>query len=298
MKKIVLLIVLLFGLHRVISDGTIGIGVFTASAQQMANEFDEDDYGNYGGEGSSINGGELPNTDVWGHQPDNYNDIWGTISAIQDWLDSLNNPNNSDDEGTNNEGNSSDSSETSLNSSNDDNGANNGEGFKKRHLPDTNEIDLKFWDKNYCLPEYWHRQFGLMDCFSTIMEYISNYYKGTLFENYSFDRIDFEEIFFNKYGYDAGDDGLRPEDIGKYLQLMSFFWNSIDQDGIINSINAGYPVIATINNNNGLHEILIIGYKNGDRYVIVDPSSGRIKVIDGDKLSNLIKIEGYSVYNK
>jgi hypothetical protein len=31
---------------------------------------------------------------------------------------------------------------------------------------------------------------------------------------------------------------------------------------------------------------------------IVDPSSGRIKVIDGDKLSNLIKIEGYSVYNK
>ena len=62
--------------------------------------------------------------------------------------------------------------------------------------------------------------------------------------------------------------------------------------------DAGYPVIATINNNNGLHEILIIGYKNGDRYVIVDPSSGRIKVIDGDKLSNLIKIEGYSVYNK
>ena len=96
MKKTVLLIVLLFGLHHVISDGTIGIGVFTASAQQMANEFDEYDDGNNGGEGSSINGGELPNTDVWGHQPDNYNDIWGTISAIQDWLDNLNNPNNSE----------------------------------------------------------------------------------------------------------------------------------------------------------------------------------------------------------
>ena len=38
--------------------------------------------------------------------------------------------------------------------------------------------------------------------------------------------------------------------------------------------------------------------RSGDSNVIVDPSSGRIKVIDGDKLSNLIKIEGYSVYNK
>lgn len=71
------------------------------------------------------------------------------------------------------------------------------------------------------------------------------------------------------------------------------------KQGSCRRYNAGHPVIATINNNNnGSHEILIIGYKNGDRYVIVDPSSGRIKVIDGDKLSNLIKIEGYSVYNK
>ena len=130
------------------------------------------------------------------------------------------------------------------------------------------------------------------------MEYISNYYKGTLFENYSFDRVDFEEYFFNKYGFDVGDNGLLPEDIDRYLQLMGFFWNSIGQDGIKTSINAGCPVIATTNNNNGQHEILIIGYTNGNEYVIVDPSDGRIKVIDGDNLSNLIKIEGYSVYNK
>jgi hypothetical protein len=41
--------------------------------------------------------------------------------------------------------------------------------------------------------------------------------------------------------------------------------------------DAGYPVIATINNNNGLHEILIIGYKNGDRYEVNPESWTQLK---------------------
>lgn len=278
MKKTVLLIVLLFGLHHVISDGTIGIGVFTASAQQMANEFDEYDDGNNGGEGSSINGGELPNTDVWGHQPDNYNDIWGTISAIQDWLDNLNNPNNS---------------ENGVPSTSEDYGGGGGGS--------TSEEDRNFrlytpTKKDYLIVprnKVWTPQYGMKECVITVMKYASQYLQK--------DEVNYREAYKSLYAnidinYNSREfSGVAPDKIEQFVNDVFYneqIMSRVSLDEYLSDNTKRNPVITTIPGNPYSdwgylsHEIMIVGYTSDKNYYIyVDPMNGRTRTISYYKIS-------------
>lgn len=289
MRKIIVLLTILFNIDSVLTDGYIYISTQFVSAQQMSYE-GSDDYGY----DNTKDGGTIPDVEVIGNLPD-FEDLWGTIISLQEWINSLNNANineNTDENVTNNNEVSSESIEDSNTTNKDkDKGT-----YNKKHVPMTNEVDLRYRDLNYYLPEFWRQQIALMDCFTTVMEYVSNYYSGTLFENYCWNRISFEEDYLEKYGRDIAVLGLLPKDVENFFDLIGFYYNRIECNQIPYYISNGYPVISTIENSVGKHEILIIGYTDNNLFVVVDPSNGRITYRTKKGLSDLFAITGYRIY--
>ena len=266
MKKALLIIVLLFGLHHVIYDGTIGVGVFTASAQQMANEFNEYDDDYNGGGGSTINGGELRNTDVWGNQPDNFVDILDSYNDIVNYL--------------NNGG--ADNSDSDVPSTSEDYGGGGRSGTSNYDSYKIKSDDITLY--NVVLPESWERQNKPTTCVPTSMEYVADLLNT--YETYS--RDDFARDYCTKIRYGHSFDkkgGVIYTTLDSYIRYefdVGLIGSSLGADIAISS---GYPLLAdlTINHDNtyvnGEHEIVVVGYTaETHQYIYIDPATGTYKL--------------------
>lgn len=163
------------------------------------------------------------------------------------------------------------------------------------HHPKPGEVDLKCDEWGYVLPERWHKQEIIRECTLVVMEYLSNYFKDTLFEGYSSDRHTFADGYIDLYGHDGSLDGVYYSELLALLGYEGFRYMEIGCDDIIANINDDNPVMVTVAD--GTHELMIIGYEDDDTFYAVNPATGTIQVWDADEFTNCIAVTGYRVYD-
>ena len=141
-----------------------------------------------------------------------------------------------------------------------------------------NENDVVVKDK---LPLKWPKQKYSMDCVPVAMEYVTNILLNDFDIEYrhSYKLIYFEEFKENVTLYGIG----QGVDMDKFIDMI-FEMSKVGIEADLQAaIEEHYCILATIENDVGLHEVVIVAYSldNGD-YTYIDPGTGTYKTCNYD----------------
>ncbi len=140
---------------------------------------------------------------------------------------------------------------------------------------------------NFNIPKQWDRQSTKNDCVPTTMEYIANYYWGTVNAGYSPMRDMYDDDCINLFGYDPRKYGVQGGDIYDLMKAENFSCTIISSNQIDANIDAGNPIFVVYpakqyddqgNPRTVNHASMLIGYnKNNGTCLVVDPANGTIQ---------------------
>ncbi len=173
------------------------------------------------------------------------------------------------------------------------------------HIPAIDEKCIKYKDGKEYLPASYPQQDCGMNCFTAIMEYCCNFYRGRLDDSSKKLREDFEEEYVLKYNHVVCSEGVQLKWQKDFLEHCGFYIQEVEfyiSDGVKimqNAILSNHPIMVTLDTNQGLHEVMVIGYHTfGDVFEAIDPGFGNIHEIDTDKIQCAYIINDYSPTKK
>jgi hypothetical protein len=322
-KKLIIIAILSLNLLALVTDGKCSLGTVTATAQSLGSENKNDDNTTYFD--TTIDGGVLPEVDVYGTDKsgdNNSNDDNSTYpDSYIDWGYSVGNVTygGSSDTGIGEDSNQGSNNNDGVTAGGSSGGTYNGGvtvgGGSGANNPNWNNggKDTTNWTDqethpnyykptnsekvlNFNIPKQWEKQDTRYDCVTTTMEYIANYYWGTVEAGYSPMRDKYNTDCNKMFGYDPAKSGLADEiDIYDLMTAENFSYKVISTNQIDANIDAGNPIIVFFQTNvydekgnpkydkegkhiTQNHASMAIGYnKNDGTCIVVDTGNGSIQ---------------------
>lgn len=233
---------------------------------------------------------DLPEVDIFPNN-DSDDNSEGNNGFDNEWENNSWNDDNEDIDWGDDEEPSIGSNETNINKSNFT--------FLGIYSPSKNEVDINRKSLKK-LPAQWPSQYTQMGCVSTVLEYASNYLRGSLTpESYELYRTTFELEYHQLFKDDLTQHGVLIENMGTFLTACGFDVEKvIIAHEIVGYISDGYPIIASIkngSNGNTAHEVLIVGYfSDTEELRTVNPSNGSY---ENHKLDDLYSKSIFAIKN-
>lgn len=170
----------------------------------------------------------------------------------------------------------------------------NDKNKKHEHRADELCIDDKQWFK---LPDSFPKQNYKANCVPTVLEYVSNFLDNRMNSSEYVPFRDSFEFIYNMFladgNLDITTDGVDLMLLERMLEECGFDYLKINVDDVNSYISDGDPVIGTVHNEWGLHEVFITSSYSDGNFGGYDPGTGQFEYFGRESLIYI-----YVIYKK
>lgn len=146
--------------------------------------------------------------------------------------------------------------------------------YKRYYEPNPNEHSLATDKVKF--PGSWDRQDKNMNCVSTVLEYVANFFDNSMLYGYQPYRTSFEQTYYELFNRSLDIYGVNINQMSDFYTVCGFENSKITFGEIKSFIDSNYPIIATVKNSleGFAHEVFIVSYTDNNEIVAVNPTRG------------------------
>lgn len=146
--------------------------------------------------------------------------------------------------------------------------------YKRYYEPKTNEHSLATDKVKF--PGSWDKQGKNMNCVSTVLEYVANYFSNSMLYDYQPYRTSFEQTYYELFNRSLDIYGVSVSQMSAFYNACGFDSSNITFGEIKSFIDSNYPIVATVKTSSEdlAHEVFIVSYTDNNEFVAVNPTRG------------------------
>lgn len=146
--------------------------------------------------------------------------------------------------------------------------------YKRYYEPNPNEHSLATDKVKF--PGSWNSQDKNMNCVSTVLEYVANFFDNSMLYGYQPYRTSFEQTYYELFNRSLDIYGGNINQMSDFYTVCGFENSKITFGEIKSFIDSNYPIIATVKNSleGFAHEVFVVSYTDNNEIVAVNPTRG------------------------
>lgn len=146
--------------------------------------------------------------------------------------------------------------------------------YKRYYEPNPNEHSLATDKVKF--PGSWDRQDKNMNCVSTVLEYVANFFDNSMLYGYQPYRTSFEQTYYELFNRSLDIYGVNINQMSDFYTVCGFENSKITFGEIKSFIDSNYPIIATVKSSleGFAHEVFVVSYTDNNEIVAVNPTRG------------------------
>ena len=146
--------------------------------------------------------------------------------------------------------------------------------YKRYYEPNPNEHSLATDKVKF--PGSWDRQDKNMNCVSTVLEYVANFFDNSMLYGYQPYRTSFEQTYYELFNRSLDIYGGNINQMSDFYTVCGFENSKITFGEIKSFIDSNYPIIATVKSSleGFAHEVFVVSYTDNNEIVAVNPTRG------------------------